>query len=277
MFTHLIESGSHKRDMARRGRFFLGTLAFYGLLLVVAGVASVYAYDSHLGAQNLERYMLVAIPLAPPEAERPGEPRRAAGGGDGREMIQRADRIAPLLENYQPPTTISTERNRKAELPRNNGPYVSNNIDVDPVGDGGGLKLPGIGEGYPTGGNRADAVVVPVAPAEDPLPPPRPTPAPLKTRPQIRLSSHVISSKILSKPAPPYPPLARQTRVEGTVTVEILVNEQGRVVAAQATNGPLLLRAAAQQSAYQARFSPTTISGQAVKVSGVITYNFILQ
>ncbi|HZH31235.1 MAG TPA: energy transducer TonB [Pyrinomonadaceae bacterium] len=275
MFTHLIESGSHKRDMARRGRFFLGTLALYGLLLVVAGVASVYAYDSHLGAQNLERYMLVAIPLAPREAERPDEPRRAAGGGDGREMIQRADRIAPLLENYQPPSTISTERNRKAELPRNNEPYISSRVDVNP-GGGGGLKLPGDGDGSPTRANR-EAVVVPVAPEEDPLPPPRPTPAPVKPRQQIRLSSNVISSKILSKPAPPYPPLARQARVEGAVTVEILVDEQGRVVAAQATNGHPLLRVAAQQSAYQARFSPTTISGQPVKVSGVITYNFILQ
>jgi protein TonB len=276
MFTHLIESGSHKRDMARRGRFFLGTLALYGLLLIVAGVASVYAYDSHLGAQNLERYMLVAIPLAPLEAQKPGEQRRAAGGGDDREIFRRADRIAPLLENYRPPSTISTEPNRKAELPRNNAPYVSGNIDVNPAGDGGGLKLPGIGEGYPTRGNR-DAVVVPVAPADDPLPPPRPTPTPLKTRQQVRLSSHVISSKILSKPAPPYPPIARQARVEGTVTVEILVDEQGRVVSAQATNGHPLLRVAAQQSAYQARFSPTTISGQPVKVSGVITYNFILQ
>jgi protein TonB len=280
MFTHLIESGSHKRDMARRGRFFLGTLALYGLLLVVAGVASVYAYDSHLGTQNLERYMLVAIPLAPHEPQRPGEQRRAAGGGgDGREIFRRADRIAPLFENYQPPSTISTERNRKAELPRHNETYASSNIDVDPVGGGGGLNLPDVGGGggrYPGHGDR-DAVVVPIAPAEDPLPPPRPTPAPVKTRQQIRLSSHVISSKILSKPAPLYPSLARQARIQGAVTVEILVDEQGRVVSAQATNGPPLLRAAAQQSAYQARFSPTTISGQPVKVSGVITYNFILQ
>ena len=43
MFTHLIESGSHKKDLARKGRFFLGTLGFYGLLLMIAGVPlSVY-------------------------------------------------------------------------------------------------------------------------------------------------------------------------------------------------------------------------------------------
>ena len=27
MFNNLIESGSHRRDLARRGRFMLGTLA----------------------------------------------------------------------------------------------------------------------------------------------------------------------------------------------------------------------------------------------------------
>jgi protein TonB len=131
------------------------------------------------------------------------------------------------------------------------------------------------GETYPNNTNR-NAVVVPVAPADDPLPP-VPKPSPVKRREQIRVSSSVISSKIISKPAPAYPALAKQARVQGMVTVEILVDEQGRVVAAQATNGHPLLRMAAQQSAFHARFSPTTISGQPVKVSGVITYNFVLQ
>ncbi|HEY9403171.1 MAG TPA: energy transducer TonB [Pyrinomonadaceae bacterium] len=274
MFTHLIESGSHKKDMARRGRFFLGTLGLYGLLLSVAGVASVYAYDSHLGRQNLELYTLVAIPLAPAEARRPDEPRPAPGGGRSDEIIQRAAAIAPLFDNTRPPDTISTERNRHAEIPRNL-PYAVTGRDVDPRRSGGVLNAPEGGD-YPNNANR-NAVVVPVAPADDPLPPPTPAPTPVKPPDKIRVSSTVISSKIISKPAPPYPIIAKNTRVQGAVTVEILVDEQGRVVAAQATSGHPLLRMAAQQSAYQARFSPTTISGQPVKVSGVITYNFILQ
>ncbi|HEX8127527.1 MAG TPA: energy transducer TonB [Pyrinomonadaceae bacterium] len=272
MFTHLIESGSHKKDMARRGRFFLGTLGLYGMLMMIAGVASVYAYDSHLGRQNLELYTLVALPPLPSEVQIP-ERRQPAGGGVQRsELIQRAERIAPLFDNTRPPDTISTESNRSAELPRN-APYVISGRDVTPS-DGGGLDAPQGGVNYPNHTNR-NAVVVPVAPAEDPLPPP--TPTPVKTREQIRLPSSIINSKVLSKPVPVYPMLARQARVQGAVTVEILIDEQGRVVAAHATNGHPLLRTAAQQSAYQARFSPTTLSGQPVKVSGVITYNFILQ
>jgi TonB family protein len=61
------------------------------------------------------------------------------------------------------------------------------------------------------------------------------------------------------------------------VTVQIVVDETGKVISAKAVSGHPLLLQSAQQAAYQARFSPTTLSGQAVKVSGVITYNFVLQ
>ncbi|MBD0328016.1 MAG: TonB family protein [Pyrinomonadaceae bacterium] len=70
--------------------------------------------------------------------------------------------------------------------------------------------------------------------------------------------------------------MAKRTRVSGPVTVQILLDEQGRVVSARATNGHPLLRAAAERAAYQTRFSPTLLSNQPVKVSGVITFNFVL-
>ena len=272
MFTHLIESGSHKKDLARRGRFFLGALGFYGLLLSVAGVASVYAYDSHLAKQNLELYTLVAPPPLQAETPHPNEPPRRAVETQHNQLAERPAAIARLLESARPPDTISTQRNTVAEMPR--VPFIITNRTVDPR-DGGSHNLPGV---TPVPGVRRSAVVVPVAPSDDPEPPrATPTPAPVKPPAQVRLSSVVISSKIINKPAPAYPVIARQARVQGAVTVEILIDEQGRVVSAQATSGHPLLRSAAQMSAYQARFSPTSISGQPVKVAGVITYNFVLQ
>ncbi|HEX8458479.1 MAG TPA: energy transducer TonB [Pyrinomonadaceae bacterium] len=273
MFTHLVESGSHKKDAARRGRFFLGTLGLYAMLLAIAGVASVYAYDSHLGKQNLELYTLVAIPMPErPQVKTIADPPPATGGARRNEMIQRAQAIAPLLDNTRPPERISTVRNNSAELPRN-GAYMVTGRDVDPP-DGGGLGTPS-NINYSSHTNR-NAVVVPIERTDDP-PPPTPTPAPVKPPTQVRVPSSVISSKVISKPAPAYPAIAKQTGVQGTVAVEILIDESGRVVSARATSGHPLLRLAAQQSAYQARFSPTTVSGYPVKVSGVITYNFILQ
>ena len=52
--------------------------------------------------------------------------------------------------------------------------------------------------------------------------------------------------------------------------------ETGKVIAASATSGPSTLREAAVQAALKARFSPTKLSGQPVKVSGVINYKFAL-
>lgn len=274
MFNHLVESGSHKTDMARRGRFFLGTLGLYGLLLMLAGVASVFAYDTHLAQQNLELYTFVApLPLEA-ETERPNEPARPAAGDHRNQLAERPEAIARLMESVRPPDTISTQRNPVAEMPRILFTITDRTVDPD---NGGGIgPIPGAGGVHGT--NRNAAVVVPVDPADTP-PPPRvtPTPTPVKPTEQVRLSSVVISSKIIDKPAPAYPALAKQAHVQGPVTVEILINEQGRVVSAQATTGHPLLRAAAQASAYQAHFSPTSISGHPVKVSGVITYNFILQ
>jgi protein TonB len=275
MFTHLIESGSHKKDMVRRGRFFLGTLGFYGLLLMIAGVASVFAYETHLAQQNLELYTLVAPPPLQAEPQRLNEPARPAAGGLQRnQLAERPEAIARLLENTRPPETTSTVRNTVAEMPR--VPFIISNRTFDPH-DGGSIGPPRGAGDVPDNMNRT-AVVVPIDPTDTP-PPPRatPTPAPAKPPEQVRLSSNVISSKVISKPSPAYPMLAKQARVQGVVTVEILINEEGRVVSAQATSGHALLRAAAQASAYQASFTPTSISGHPVKVAGVITYNFILQ
>lgn len=274
MFNQLIESGSHKKDRARRGRFFLGTLGFYSLLLMVAGVASVYAYDSHLSTQNLELYTLVAPPPVAVETRRPDEPKPASGGQQSNEIAQRKAAIAPLLSNTHPPETISTERNTLAEMPKNRA-FVVSDRDYDPAESTGGIKMPGAGYVPDTDRN---AVVVAVDQAgEVPPPRPSPTPAPVKPPDKVRLSTSVIASKIITKPAPAYPTIAKQTGVQGTVTVEILIDEEGRVVSARATGGHPLLRAAAQSSAFHARFSPTFISSRPVKVTGIITYNFILQ
>ena len=71
--------------------------------------------------------------------------------------------------------------------------------------------------------------------------------------------------------------MARQIRLQGQVNIQVLIDEGGRVISAQAVAGHALLVPEAKRAALQARFSPTMIGDQAVKVSGVITYNFVLQ
>ena len=86
-----------------------------------------------------------------------------------------------------------------------------------------------------------------------------------------------LDGKAVSKPAPSYPALAKAARASGTVTVRVLVDEQGHVVSARGVTGHPLLQQAAVAAARQARFSPTVRDGAPVKVSGVLTYNFVLE
>ena len=60
----------------------------------------------------------------------------------------------------------------------------------------------------------------------------------------------------------------------GVVLVQVLIDEQGTVIEARAVSGPQHLQAAAVNAAKLARFSPTTLMGEAVKVAGTLSYNF---
>lgn len=103
---------------------------------------------------------------------------------------------------------------------------------------------------------------------------PPPTPAP---RPILKpVSGGVLNGTALTLPPPVYPEAAKRSRTSGVVTVDVILDETGKVVSATASSGPTMLRDAAIQAALKARFSPTKLSGQPVKVSGVINYKFAL-
>jgi protein TonB len=90
------------------------------------------------------------------------------------------------------------------------------------------------------------------------------------------ISGGVLNGSAISLPSPFYPDAAKRMRVAGTVIVEVVIDEMGKVISAKATSGPATLRDAAVQAALRARFSPTKLSGQPVKVTGVINYKFSL-
>ena len=86
-----------------------------------------------------------------------------------------------------------------------------------------------------------------------------------------------LNGKAISIPTPEYPAIARQAQASGAVTVQVTVDEEGNVVSAKATSGHPLLRAAAVAAAQKAKFSTTKVNGEAVKVTGVLTYFFTVQ
>ena len=106
----------------------------------------------------------------------------------------------------------------------------------------------------------------------DSEPPPSPGPKPI-LKP---VSGGVLNGTAVYLPPPSYPEAAKRMRTQGVVTVDVILDETGKVVAANASSGPAILRDAAVQAALKAKFSPTKLSGQPVKVSGVINYKFAL-
>lgn len=132
-----------------------------------------------------------------------------------------------------------------------------------------GAKVYGIPD---TGGPISSGSPVGPGSIDDAPPPPPVPPSPAR---QV-ISGGVLNGKAISLPKPPYPAIARTAGASGTVIVQVTIDEEGNVISASAVSGPPLLRAAAVQAARAAKFAPTKLSGQPVKVTGVINYNFTL-
>src|SRR6266513_2055490 len=74
MFDNLVESGSHKQDLGRKGSFILGTLAIYGVLALALVVGSIWFTVASLDSQDLELTTLVAPVPVPPQQNEPDKP-----------------------------------------------------------------------------------------------------------------------------------------------------------------------------------------------------------
>jgi protein TonB len=261
MFNNLIESSSHAQEYKRRGSFLLFTGVTYVLLFVIAAVGSIYAYDAHLEKQNLELDVLTWVPPAPPEAAPEvvrNTVRPAADNTTTPVRSTRTELIDSTLNPNNPPREIGTIA---SNVPPARPDSVIGTLNADPP------TPPGTVRGTP--GGTGDKPVIDL-----PDPPPAPTPAPVV--PKVLKVSRVLNSQALSLPQPNYPQIAKSIRVQGTVIVQVLIDEKGNVVSAKATSGHPLLIPEAQKAAMRARFSPTLLGEQAVKVQGVITYNFVM-
>ncbi len=278
MFSNLIESGSHAADLKRRGRYFLGTTLFYGLLLAATGVGSIYAYNARLDYDpDYELVALMRLPPAESRAEQRQRPRReqarASSPDPGRApraiTVTEVSMNTPYATRVASASTPTLRPNQAYAIGPVNAPEVSGG----PVGPNLGGSEHGVG---PAVGPRVTEAAGVEGPPALPAPTPRPSPPHRQTTGPLNLST-IISSKVIDKPAPPYPPIAKAAGIAGPVGVQILVDEQGRVISAKATSGNPLLQNAAVQAAYKARFTPTMLGGQPVKVTGSITYNFVLR
>jgi len=261
MFDNLVESSSHKEDISRKGSFVIATAAIYGVLLVTFFIAGIYWYDNHLGEMELELTTLVA-PVPVPQVKPEDKPKEEAKPVKEQPNVDvRKELIADVTRTELVPKEVSAKAS-----------------DVPPVRRGvttiQGTENVTSANALPAGPGSGNVVAAPakVQIADEP-PPPEAKPTP----PRAPISGGVLNGKAISLPKPAYPPIAKAAHASGTVTVQVTIDENGSVISAHAVSGHPLLQAVAVAAARGARFSPTKLSGQPVKVTGVITYNFVAQ
>lgn len=85
-----------------------------------------------------------------------------------------------------------------------------------------------------------------------------------------------LIDKATQKISPSYPATAKNARVQGVVKVFVIVDENGTVLKVERSDGPSLLRAAAETAARQWRFQPPVVDGKPIRMTGYISFNFTL-
>ncbi|MEP6900233.1 MAG: TonB family protein [Actinomycetota bacterium] len=271
MLDQLVESRNNSAENTRRSEFLLGTMVVIICVLIGGWVYSLFHKEYGMGTGELDISSLVA-PVALPEdaPPPPPPPEDKPKPSDPSDKPTVVEKIAKMEDTREPPKETKGEVLKAPPLSKSDASKydvgVQNQGRPDPnkeynetpkgLSDGGG------GGG---GGN-------------DDLPKVKektPTPKPVEKVIPKTISGGVVNGKATNLVKPPYPAAARAVRAAGAVNVQVTIDESGNVISASAISGHPLLRAAAVQAARSSKFSPTMLSGQAVKVTGVIVYNFV--
>lgn len=279
MLDQLVESRSGGGD-GRRSGFLLTTLVIVFSLFFGSILYSLFARDLGIGGEDLELSTLVAPVPVPEEEPPPPEPEQKPEKQQQAEKVDNAlpTRTVNMARVDEPiaPDKISTAQNTAKARP--NSTFVLGDKDQDVQSSSGPVR--------DTGGTSGAVVVSTPRPQqvdtdEEPPPTPKPTPKPTVAPTPVPVpkivSGGVVNGKAVNLVKPPYPPAAKAVRASGAVNVQVTIDENGNVISASAVSGHALLRQAAESAARSSKFSPTMLSGQKVKVTGVIVYNFTAQ
>lgn len=275
MLDQLVESKNHKDETARKSGFIVTTLGVLVAVLVSGWTYSLFAKNYGMSG-DFELSSIVAPVAAVEDAPPPKpdiKPERTTAAPSNKIILRELydDVSSPKL----PPKDTRGEKDvisaRKFNLENvERGPI--NQIPQGPVGrmPDGDSKDCGLCQ-QPDDDRKIDK-------PEEKIPELKikPTPQPTAATPKPAKSLGVVNGIATSLVKPSYPAPARSVRAEGDVNVQVTIDEKGNVISAVAASGHPLLRAAAVSAARQSRFTPTKLSGEPVKVTGIIIYKFSL-
>ncbi len=273
MFDKLIVTEPEGADFKNRSRYFMVSTLVVGVFFATAVVFSIYAAEVGLGNRDFELVSMLAPPdlradePEPPLPERPRNPTQTQS-----QVVTRQVNMARVDEVIrETPTTVSTTQNTQQERPKY-GEFQISTVDSGPVeGQTSGREPNGVSQTV-SGISATQATVSTVIEKEAETPPPVIKKPEAPSRPVTR---GVLNGIAKNLPKPTYSAAAKAVGAQGQVNVQVMIDESGRVVSANAVSGHVLLRAESERAARNARFSPTLLSDVPVKVTGVITYNFV--
>jgi TonB family protein len=94
---------------------------------------------------------------------------------------------------------------------------------------------------------------------------------------EIRVASDDALKAAVKKTAPDYPPIAKQMRIGGKVSVEVVIDAEGNVEEAKILSGNALLTPSVVTAVKKWKFTPFTgPGGEATKVVAIIDIDFKL-
>jgi outer membrane biosynthesis protein TonB len=285
MLNQLIESKSNSSENNSRAGFLVSTAAFVALFACCALTWSLFAKDVVSASDSLEMSSLlppVAIAeTVPPKPELIIKKEVSEKQSQSTEIkvAVRQTLIARIDENQSIPDKISTVQNTSKSRP-NGAVIIKNGVESDAMNSTIGNERKGGDDTSevktPT---RVIKKIVPVEETKDDPPPTvkKVVVAEVKPKDPVKkdVSLGVINGKASNLPKPAFTAAAKAVGANGAVSVQVSIDENGNVTSVKAVSGHPLLRAASENAAKNAKFTQTFLSGQPVKVTGVIIYNFV--
>ena len=246
MFEEMVESTTgNKKKTNKPWTVFLSMgiqVVFLGILILIPLIYT----------EALPKTLMSSILLAPPPPPPPPPPPAPV-------QVVKIKPVAHLMEagKLVAPKVIPKELKviKEEEQPPDMG-----------MGMAGGVP------GGVAGGSMGGVIGGVIGGAGGAAPPPPPKAAVTRTR----VGGAVQAAKLINKVQPVYPPLARQTRISGTVKLHAIIGKAGNVEQLQVVSGHPLLVQSALDAVRQWRYQPTLLNGDPVEVDTEIDVIFSL-
>jgi len=249
LFSEILLEASSSRHPSR-GLKLLSSIGLHILVLLALLLPPLYFTDT-LDLRHFTQTFLVAPPPPPPPPPAPQGVVKSNAAAR-RVLVTGGKLIAPTAV----PSRIVILK--EEPLP----PEVGNGVAGGVPGGVPGGQMGGVIGGVISDASRTNL--------------PMPLPTTVQPKAPIRVGGRVRPPRLLSKPSPIYPPLAKQTRVQGIVSIDAVIDSEGNVVEMSIVSGHPLLISAALDAVKNWKYEPTYLNDQAVAVQLIVTVTFQL-